>query len=312
MFEPHWDLTPLMQRQIKAIDSTAGFLDAVRLQPEKSTQLHRRIRVQDALSSIQIEGGQLSFERAFELSSLQDEGGGNPLNEKNGEGSPFLSEDEREFLNYLRAFEQIEGVRGRGAGYRVSPRDLLNIHHTVVNGVRGGDRFAGRFRSEEIKVGDMVGGATVVHHQPPPWTLVEEQARELCNWINASMQKLPREQVLRGVGSERDAWVHGAVVAGVAQHRLVWIHPFVDGNGRTARLFTALLLLLRGYDFKYLFDLSSYYNRDRDAYYDALRTADRTADYTPWLEYFLGGFSHQMMTVRAHAHEVAAGLSPAS
>jgi Fic family protein len=66
-------------------------------------------------------------------------------------------------------------------------------------------------------------------------------------------------------------------------------------------MFTTLLLYQRGYDFKYLFELSSYYNRDRDAYYAALRTADRTDDYTEWLTYFLGGFAYQMVEIQKRA-----------
>ena len=95
-------------------------------------------------------------------------------------------------------------------------------------------------------------------------------------------------------------------------YRLVWIHPFVDGNGRTARMFTTLILYQRKYDFKYLFSLSEYYNKDRDRYYDALRTTDRTGDYTDWLEYFLGGLSHQMVTVESKAREAAVGVEKGS
>jgi Fic family protein len=91
------------------------------------------------------------------------------------------------------------------------------------------------------------------------------------------------------------------ILAGIAQHRLVWIHPFVDGNGRTARMLTTLLLSQRGYDFKYLFQLSTYYNQVRDDYYGALRNADATGDCTEWLTYFLGGFSHQMMSIEQMA-----------
>ena len=63
-------------------------------------------------------------------------------------------------------------------------------------------------------------------------------------------------------------------------------------------MFTTLLLHRRGYDFKYVFELSSYYDRDRDAYYRALRTADAGGDYTDWLTYFLGGFAYQMVRIQ--------------
>ena len=53
------------------------------------------------------------------------------------------------------------------------------------------------------------------------------------------------------------------LVAGIAQFQLVHIHPFVDGNGRTSRLLSTLCLYRSGYDFKRLFTLSEYYDRDR-------------------------------------------------
>jgi tetratricopeptide (TPR) repeat protein len=62
-------------------------------------------------------------------------------------------------------------------------------------------------------------------------------------------------------------------------------------------MFTTLLLHQRRYDFKYLFELSDYYDRNRDDYYAALRTADRSGDYTEWLVYFLGGFANQMWRI---------------
>lgn len=181
--------------------------------------------------------------------------------------------------------------------------DLLNVHRRLVNGVRGGDRFAGQMRREDVKVGDRQAGATVVHHAPPSWVEVEGLVDSLFGWIEETKR--------RGKGAD-DPWVHPVIQAGIAHHRLVWIHPFVDGNGRTARMMTTVLLYQRGYDFKYLFQLSRYYNDDRDAYYRALRTADTTGDYTEWLTYFLGGFSMQMVAIKkraAAAAEDAGGVS---
>ena len=56
------------------------------------------------------------------------------------------------------------------------------------------------------------------------------------------------------LNSEQD--VHPILVAGIAQFQLVHIHPFLDGNGRTARLLSMLCLYCKGYDFKRLFTLS--------------------------------------------------------
>jgi Fic family protein len=266
-----------MLRQLKAIEQTTGFLEAVRLRPEWIREVRNRTNVKEALASLQIEGSSLTLEQAFELAREA------PRRE--------LRNSEREFYNYLRAFETTDQLRGQRDAV-LGKSDLRNLHHLLVEGVRGGRRCAGEFRREDVKVGDIQGGEVVVYHHPPSWLQIEHEVEALLEWIEASK--------VRGDGPG-DPWVHPVIQAGIAQHRLVWIHPFVDGNGRTARMFTTLLLYQRGYDFKYLFELSSYYSRDRDAYYAALRTADATDDYTEWLTYFLGGFAYQMVDIKERA-----------
>jgi Fic family protein len=280
-FSPTYRLTPKILRQLKAIEQTTGFLAAVSLRPEWIAELRRRTRVQEALASLQIEGSSLTLEEAFELARER------PDRE--------LRDSEREFLNYLRAFEAIDGLRDARDAV-LGKGDVCNLHRLLVDGVRGGRRGSGRFRREEVKVGDVAGGEVIVHHEPPSWLEVEARVGELLAWIEASK--------VHGRG-DADPWVHPVILAGIAQHRLVWIHPFVDGNGRTARMLTTLLLFQRGYDFKYLFELSTYYNRERDDYYRALRQADATGDYTEWLTYFLGGFSYQMVRIQELAREGA-------
>jgi len=292
LFEPKYEITPLMIRQIMAIAMTRGCLEAVRKQPQWIKELRAEARVNDVLSSVQIEGNSLTREQAFQL--VRD-------------GAPTqVGDSEREFLNYLDAFDAIEMLRGE-RDYEIHARDLLALHSKLVKGVRGGDRFAGQFRKEDVCIGDRKGEEVTVHHQPPPWTEVEGHLQQLLDWLERVKNKPTHKQVVAG---QDDPWVHPVIIAGIAQHRLVWIHPFVDGNGRTARLFTTMLLYTRGYDFKYLFDLSSYYNRNRDAYYEALRTVDRTGDYTNWLMYFMGGFSMQMYNIRQHALKCAEGVAP--
>ena len=85
------------------------------------------------------------------------------------------------------------------------------------------------------------------------------------------------------------------LVAGVAQFQLVQIHPFLDGNGRTSRLLSTLWLYRSGYDFRRLFTLSEYYDRDRGPFTRALQGvrgpgpgSDRLA------RIFVGGLAAQM------------------
>ena len=81
------------------------------------------------------------------------------------------------------------------------------------------------------------------------------------------------------------------IKAAIAHLHLVAIHPFVDGNGRTARLLALLLLRQYGYGFRNLLSLDSYYQSNRDAYINALSKSfgqQFTEDYdmTPWIKFF--------------------------
>jgi Fic family protein len=73
-------------------------------------------------------------------------------------------------------------------------------------------------------------------------------------------------------------------------------HPFQDGNGRTARLVTLLLLYQCGHDVGRYISLERLINESRESYYEALRRStvgwhDGRHDIWPWVDYLLGTFS---------------------
>lgn len=88
---------------------------------------------------------------------------------------------------------------------------------------------------------------------------------------------------------------HPVLASGIAQFQLVHIHPFLDGNGRASRLLSTLCLYRTGYDFKRLFTISEFYDQDRAAFYQAVRSVrGHGMDMSSWLEYFVGGLATQM------------------
>jgi Fic family protein len=110
--------------------------------------------------------------------------------------------------------------------------------------------------------------------------------RELVEWLNG----------------ERE--VHPVLASGVAQFQLVHIHPFLDGNGRGSRLLSTLCLYRAGYDFKRLFTISEYYDRDRPAFYRAIQSVrERDMDLTGWLEFFTEGLATQLDEVKARGEQ---------
>ena len=100
MFEPEFRLLPKMLRQLKAIEQTTGFLNAVRMRDDWIEKVRKQTQVREALASVQIEGNSLTLEEAFRLSEEVPE--------------RELRESEREFCNYLRAFERSATSRACG------------------------------------------------------------------------------------------------------------------------------------------------------------------------------------------------------
>ena len=124
-------------------------------------------------------------------------------------------------------------------------------------------------------------GTREVVYTPPPAHDVPILMRELVDWLNR----------------ERD--IHPVLVSGIAQFQLVHIHPFLDGNGRASRLLSTLCLYRAGYDFKRLFTISEYYDRDRAAFYRAIQgVREQDMDLTGWLEFFTAGSATQLDEVK--------------
>ena len=120
-----------------------------------------------------------------------------------------------------------------------------------------------------------------VAYTPPAAYDVPILMRELIDWLTR----------------ERD--VHPVLVSGIAQFQLVHIHPFLDGNGRTSRLLSTLCLYKAGYDFKRLFAISEYYDRDPAAFYQAIQgVREHDMDLTGWLEFFTAGLAAQLDEVK--------------
>src|SRR5680860_1190217 len=148
----------------------------------------------------------------------------------------------------------------------------------------GGSATPGQYRKVQNYVVNGATGQTV--YTPPPAADVPALMAEMVTWLNVPDQDGPG--------------VHPVLVSGAAQFQLVHIHPFLDGNGRTSRLLSTLCLYRAGYDFKRLFTISEYYDRNRAAFYAAIQgVRDGGMDLTGWLEYFVEGLATQLAEVSA-------------
>jgi Fic family protein len=158
-----------------------------------------------------------------------------------------------EARNALRQFdlviERIEYWTAPSAPspFRLRLSTVLDLHRAALEGLSG---FAGNFRPAGV-------GIKGSKHEPPGAFQVAGLIEELCDYVNDNFGR---------------SAVH---LAAYALWRLNWIHPFTDGNGRTARALSYLVLCIRlGYRLPGTRTIPEFISDDKTPYYKALETAD--------------------------------------
>jgi Fic family protein len=263
-FQPIFQITNPIALALTQVERARGFLDAATLSEDWVRAMSRRALLLEAHHTTHIEGTRLTLDEAERLLA--------------GEGVPEADPDDaRELLNYRDAFAFVSDYLDSGSP--ITEGLVREIHRRLVDGVRGGQGAPGEYRRVQNYVVDGRTGKPV--YTPPPPDDVGPMMAELVAWLNT-----PGDTPL-------------VLVAGIAQFQLVHIHPFVDGNGRTSRLLSTLCLYRAGYDFKRLFTISEYYDRDRPAFYAAIQSVRECGmDLIGWLEYFTEGLAVQLAEVR--------------
>jgi len=265
MFKPKLSITNSIANDLTAIERARGFLEAATLSDEWIAKMQSRALILEAHHTTHIEGTQLTLPQSEQIWKGQHLDAVNP-------------DDATELLNYRSAFDLVSTYVGDGES--ITEGLIREIHKRLVMNVRGNAATPGEYRKSQNYV---VNSKTKeVIYTPPPAYEVPHMMRELVEWTN----------------NEKE--IHPVLISGIAQFQLVHIHPFLDGNGRTARLLSTLCLYQRGYDFKKLFTISEYYDRNRSDYYQALQEVRQNdMDMTGWLEYFVQGLSTQLQEVKS-------------
>ena len=263
-FKPRFTITNRMTAAITQIERARGFLEAARLSDDWLRDMCNQALVKEAHHTTHIEGTRLTLDQAERI--------------WNGEAVPEADPDDtRELLNYRAAFEFVSECLS--AGDPVTEGMIREIHRRLVDGVRGGSAAPGEYRRIQNYVVNSVTKKVI--YTPPTAVEIPIMMSELVKWLNSGLD------------------IHPVLVSGIAQFQLVHIHPFLDGNGRISRLLSTLCLYKAGYDFKRLFTISEYYDRDRPAFYKSIQSVrDNDMDMTSWLDYFVTGLETQMIEVR--------------
>jgi len=263
-FVPVFSYTHDMVRRLAAITAAREVILHAHLVPKWEVSVRREQLVRAAHASTAIEGNPLSLE---EVSRLAD-----------GREIMAARRAKAEVLNYLQVLEHISTYQKNQA---VSDTNILALHRDITRDTLDDPAMEGAFRTVRVVVGNRRTKEVV--YSPPGPKDVRPQVERLVGWLN----------------SEDARRMHPVLVAGMVHYELVRIHPFVDGNGRTARALATLVLTLREFDIKRFFTLDDFYDSDRNAYYAVLKRTNGTwPDCTPWLEYFLEGVEISLSRVK--------------
>ena len=269
-FKPKYTIINKILNNVSQIMSGREVIEQAKLIPKWELRLKKEARIHNAHSSTSIEGNNLTLKQVEALSDNKE--------------IVATDKDKKEVLNYLKVLDLIPKYAKRK---EIDIDLILEIHETATKDTLRDNKDCGAFRKRQVFVGrrifDGTGFKEVVEYMPPKTKDVSRLVVEFLDWLN----------------SDKTKDINPVILAGIVHYEIARIHPFIDGNGRTARLMASLILYKRGFDHRRFFALDDYYDENRKAYYEALKTVQASkGDITKWLEYFTDGVLYSINNVK--------------
>lgn len=267
MFAPTYTITPKILNALNRIEVMREKIATCQIHPKEEYRLKREAMLSMVHHSTAIEGNTLN---EFEIKKVLA-----------GEKIDAAPREIYEVKNYKKALDFISGR----ISAHITEKDILKIHGLLSANILRKER-SGKYRKEPVYVVSRTPVSQQIRYTAPDHKKVSFLVKNLCGWLNRS-QKNKLSPIL---------------IAGIAHAEIAAVHPFVDGNGRAARLLATLILYTERYDFRKLFALENYYNTNRPAYYQSIHLGKnyeerKKSDLTNWLEYFTAGFLAEMELV---------------
>ena len=267
MFKPKYAISNQLLVNIKRIAEIITELNGRSFSGIVLTELEKRAREISAFSSTSIEGNPLPLTDVKRILKTRPE---------------HIRDSEKEVLNYNKALVELNNlIRNKKQVFNLSL--ILKIQKTITQGLIENYR-CGRLRQESVFVNNPKTRQPV--YLPPDQSDVPELLNKLFDYVQ-----------------KNENIVDPLILAGIFHKQFVIIHPFIDGNGRTVRLATKVLLAKMGLNTFNLFSFENYYNKNVSKYFQEVGLLgnyydikDQT-DFTPWLEYFTDGIIDELLRV---------------
>lgn len=246
-----------VRERLAELDQRRWLFTNMPLDPTHAQWLRRRAWVRTIHGTTRIEGNTLSD---IEVEALLTDAAAGRVSDR----------EAREIIGTREALELVDGLVGQSK-VGIDQQVIREIHRRVLWG-QSPLLTPGEYRRGENRVVDP-DETTVV--TTPPSGDVPSLMNELGSWL-----------------ANEASGLDAPSSAALAHLELVAIHPFNDGNGRTARAISRLILARHGYGFDGLVSLDARLDLDRAAYFGAIRSAlgrsyEPGYDATPFVRYFV-------------------------
>lgn len=275
MYSPKFNITNKILKNIGAAEGAKEVIENAPLVPSFEKQFQSDAIIRTVYHGTHIEGNDLTMLQTKKVLEGEDVYG--------------RPRDIQEVINYRNVVNILEELKKRDE-YDV--KELNFIHRGTVEKIVDEPKV-GVLRNTQVVIKEEGTGKIIF--SPPNFVEVPYLLEDFFAWLNSADAKE----------------IHPVLRAGIVHYVLVSIHPYVEGNGRTVRAFTTLILLKEGYDIRKFFALEEHFDNDLGAYYEAFGLVDKQndnialRDLTPWLEYFTEVVASELTKIKERVRKLS-------
>ncbi len=293
MYDPKFSITNNLLTYISRIESAKALIDNAPLVPAWESKFRDDAMGRTVHYGTKIEGNDLTQEQSNQIVALDNLVDTQSVSQK--AGIIARERDIQEVINYRNVIKWIDEWQQfihQPSGEVMLSEDILKTLHTLTMTRLIEDKYVGNYRDKQVIVKSAMDESIVF--RPPIAAEITYLVEEFFEWLN-----LPATRT-----------IHPIFRAALTHYQLVYIHPFIEGNGRTARAMATLVLYTGGYDFKRFFSLEKYFDDDVDKYYQALQSVQKSLDQdaTYWLEYFCYGLAIETEKIKSQVLKLSKDL----
>lgn len=273
MYEPNIRITEKVINSLNEVEDVRDLLKTIPVLPIVEESIQRQALIETVHHTAQIEGNPLDIRVAEKFRKYQT--------------IEPRTDSEQELVNLYRMMDFTRDIASK-EDIPIDEKVIRQIHAFVVRDIPS-QGLPGSYKLKPNEIQNRTGERIFL---PPSPNDTPKLMSELSTWL-----------------SQRRLAFHPIIAAGIVHLELVAIHPFDDGNGRTARALTDLILWRYGYTFRHLFSWVRQVGIDMGTYHKTLSEAlgvqyGANADPAAWLEYFTESIAKSLAELKPDLQKI--------